>query len=114
MVQAGAVNQTPNISVPPGDLAARLRPLENNVAASAIPIPAQQGMAMTQYRNDGYVSSPAWQAVQPASATVSQNPPYVSQLPTGPSTEPVNQSTTATGPNQPNNSLLWRNPAVAR
>jgi hypothetical protein len=112
MAQAGAVQQTPNISVPPGDLASRLRPLDTNVASGAVPIPGQQGTAMNQYQNDEYVSSPAWQAVQPASATISQNPTYASQMPTGPSTEPVNNTNAANGQPQ-SNSLLWRNPSVA-
>lgn len=117
MVPAGAVQQTPNISVPQGDLAARLRPLETKVAAGAIPIPGQPNIAMNQYHTEAFAPSPAWQSVQPASATTSQNPSYVSQLPTGPSTDPINQTTNATGQNQnqdQNNSLLWRNPAVAR
>jgi len=113
MAQAGAAQQTPNISVPPGDLAARLRPLDTNVASGAIPIPGQQSMAAAQYQNEGYVASPAWQAVQPASATITQNPTYASQMPTGPSTDPVNSTNDANGQNQ-SNSLLWRNPAVAR
>jgi len=128
VAQTGAFQPTPSISVPPSDLASRLRPLDANLSAAAIPLPDQSGfqptygqmqaggyvptqnqpaVAMTQYRNEAYEPSPAWQSVQPASATaMPQNPQYVSQLPTGPSTEPVNQSQA--------NSLLWRNPAVAR
>ncbi|HBJ38035.1 MAG TPA: hypothetical protein DDZ51_25415 [Planctomycetaceae bacterium] len=121
VAQSSAMQQPLNISVPPGDLAARLRPLETNVSAAAIPIPGQPNVAMNPYRSDVYEPSPAWQSVQPASATVPQNPQYISQLPTGPSTgpstDPVNRSNAGNGQEQtqaPNNSLLWRNPAVAR
>lgn len=126
--QTGAFQPTPSISVPPIDLASRLRPLDANLSAVAIPSPDQGGfqptygqmqaggyvpaqnqstVAMTQYRDEAYEPSPAWQSVQPASATaMTQNPQYVPQLSTGPSTEPVNQTQA--------DSLLWRNPAVAR
>lgn len=113
MVPTGSMQQTQNISVPPGDLAARLRPLETNVASGAIPIPGQQSIAMTQHRTEAFAPSPAWQAVQPASASISQNPPYVTQLPTGPSTDPIKTTNEISGQDK-NNSLLWRNPASAR
>jgi len=149
VAQTGAFQPTPNISVPPSDLASRLRPLDANLSAAAIPMPGQNGfapqatnsfaqqspvqptygqmqpggyvpaqaqpaVAMTQYRNEMNQPSPAWQSVQPASAaSMLQNPAYVSQLRTGPSTEPVNQSTDPASQSQAN-SLLWRNPAVAR
>ena len=112
-VPVGGMQQTQNISVPPGDLAARLRPLETNVASGAIPIPGQKSIAMTQHRTEAFAPSPAWQAVQPASASISQNPPYVSQLPTGPSTDPIKTTNDISGQDK-NNSLLWRNPASAR
>lgn len=114
-VQPGAVQQTQSISVPPGDLASRLRPLDANVSAGATPVQGQPNVAMTQYRSETQAPSPAWQAVQPVAAIV-ESPQYVSQLPTGPSTEPVNQpGITGSGQNQnPNNSLLWRNPSAAR
>lgn len=104
VAQTGAFQPTPNTSVPPSDLASRLRPLDANLSAAAIPLPGQ----------GGYEPSTAWQAVQPASATsMPQNPQYVSQLPTGPSTDPVNPSTDTAAQTEAN-SLLWRNPAVAR
>lgn len=127
--QTSATMPEPSISVPPGDLASRLRPLDSSVAAGAIPLPGQPGIsqpgfgpattspvALTPYPNQVNVPSPAWQAVQPTSASaISTNPSYVSQLPTGPSTDPVLPPTSTGSQTQTqNNSLLWRNPSVVR
>jgi len=129
--QAGGMTSAPNISVPQGDLAARLRPLDPALESTGVPVPGQvapsgfaaiagipsttmpSGVAMTQYRSEADVPSPAWEAVQPASANVAaQSPQYVSQSPTAtfPSTEPVNPA--ARTASSQNDSLLWRNPSA--
>lgn len=111
VVQTGAMQPTPSISVPPSDLGSRLRPLDPNVAAAAMPMAGQSGYA--QQGINHFVPQSSFQS--PAAMT--QAPPYVSQLPSGPSngpsTDPVNRPVDSTGQNQAN-SLLWRNPAVAR
>jgi hypothetical protein len=104
-----------SISVNPTDLASRLRPLDPQSTAGAIPVqappgytPAQppyvpapfspvqqpQSVAMTQYRTE----SPATNAAQPPTAAAGI-----------PSTEPVKPASATT-----NDSLLWRNPTSAR
>ncbi len=122
---------TPNISVSPADLASRLRPLEPSQAVTLVPLATSQdylpmadapGVAMTQYRTEAG-ASPAWQAVQPASGQFplsgnafeqrADTGAYSAQLPgpSSPSTEPVQAGLRGT---TGNDTLLWRNPAVAR
>jgi len=129
--QSSGMLPAPNVSVPPGDLAARLRPLDPAQETSGVMVPNQAaspgfasvvgyppttiptGVAMTQYHTAANAPSPAWEAVQPVSANIAaQSPQYVSQSPTAtiPSTEPVNPAT-RTASSQ-NDSLLWRNPSA--
>jgi hypothetical protein len=127
---------SPNISVPAGDLASRLRPLEPTENMTLVPFVATQeyapvanapSVAMTQYRSEAS-ASPAWQAVAPVpgrhsttgNAFEQRSTNYTSQLPaTGlPSTDPVASPSNAAPQGNAaaarNEALLWRNPAVAR
>lgn len=133
---AGAAEFEPSISVPPSDLAARLRPLEPGQAAVMLPLADPAGsaptahstIAMTQYRTE-VNPSPAWQAVAPAVAlepvsghgggsgnAFDQQPvatEHRAQSPPAalPSTDPVQRSAAEPPPTA---SLLWRNPKVAK
>ncbi len=135
VVTADWQNSVPNISVEPVDLAARLRPLDASQATTILPLHPSQDyvpadsttVAMTQYRTEAH-SSPAWQAVQPASAELAatntsdtgnafeqrgSTQAYASQSPARslPSTDPVESKPSVAA--QTGN-LLWRNPSVAR
>jgi hypothetical protein len=132
VVQTSMSHQPPNISVPPGDLAARLRPLDSQIAAGAVPmlgttaantvpydnftaVAAAPLASQTQYRNDP-AESPAWQAVQPVTAYAPSTDPHngsQSNRTTG-GTQQSSPNTPAAAATMPNDNLLWRNPAVAR
>lgn len=128
VVQASATQQAPSISVPPGDLASRLRPLDSSASAGAVPVPGPLVYTAPSQDNFAAAGQPmtsAWQTQSPTQAQQqSSSVSYVSQLPNSPSpvpsTDPINISGQGAkaaqgGSGEPSNSnLLWRNPAVAR
>jgi hypothetical protein len=127
VVQVSATQQAPSISVPQGDLASRLRPLDTSATIGAVPVAGFSVPPAQPNDNFGAAGQPpsAWQTVQPTpSQQQSPSVAYVSQLPNAPSpvpsTDPINtegrsSSSGQGGNSEPSNSnLLWRNPAVAR
>lgn len=117
------------ISVPPSDLASRLRPLEGDEGTRIMPPANTAGyvesstasVAMAQYRTENAFvpmtaasggAEQSTQAFQPRDT--SANYASASPEPSFPSTEPVNGSAGRTLQANPNDNLLWRNPSVAR
>jgi hypothetical protein len=120
----------PNISVPENDLASRLRPLDSaqnvtlvplSTTDDYIPISDAPVMAATQYRSESG-GSPAWQAAQPTTAPYQSGAnafeqrssvgAYSAQSPGPPAASPA--PTPGESNRSPSETLLWRNPAVAR